>query len=32
MITIMGVIEECVGVDGDILSTVIIPKCWGLVA
>ena len=27
-----GVIEECVGVDGNILSTVIIPKSWGLVA
>nr|DAU63095.1 MAG TPA: terminase large subunit [Caudoviricetes sp.] len=27
-----GVIEECVGVDGNILSTVIIPKFWGLVA
>lgn len=27
-----GVIEECVGVDGDILSTVIIPSYWGLVA
>ena len=27
-----GVIEECVGVDGNILSTIIIPKFWGLVA
>lgn len=26
-----GVIEECVGVDGDILSQVIIPRFWGLV-
>ena len=27
-----GVIEECVGVDGKILSEVIIPRFWGLVA
>ena len=26
-----GVIEECVGVDGDILSQVIIPRFWGLI-
>lgn len=26
-----GVIEECVGVDGDILSEVIIPSSWGLI-
>lgn len=32
MITLMGVIEECVGVDGKILSEVIIPRYWGLVA
>lgn len=27
-----GVIEECVGVDGQILSEVIIPRFWGLAA
>ena len=27
-----GLIEECVGVDGKILSEVIIPRFWGLVA
>ena len=27
-----GLIEECVGVDGQILSEVIIPRFWGLVA
>lgn len=27
-----GVIEECVGVDGEILQTVIIPRYWGLAA
>ena len=27
-----GLIEECVGVDGTILSEVIIPKWWGLAA
>ena len=27
-----GLVEECVGVDGQILSEVIIPKQWGLVA
>lgn len=27
-----GLIEECVGVDGTILSEVIIPRFWGLVA
>lgn len=26
-----GLVEECVGVDGDILSQVIIPKFWGLI-
>ena len=27
-----GLVEECVGVDGQILSEVIIPKQWGLAA
>lgn len=27
-----GVIEECVGVDGDVLSQVIIPRQWGFAA
>lgn len=27
-----GLVEECVGVDGQILSEVIIPRCWGLAA
>ena len=27
-----GVMEECVGIDGEILNEVILPRLWGLVA
>ena len=27
-----GVMEECVGIDGEILNEVILPRLWGLIA
>lgn len=27
-----GLLEECVGIDGDMLNEVILPRFWGLIA